>query len=437
MGKNRRMNIDDYMDPDLIDDGSADQATQDFNEADFVLSDVIRYSLNDFKTKLNNNVLIEGGSGTGKTTNVVVPNIRQAVGSYFICDPKGQLYKRWGKYLRDHDYTVKLIDFTHPEKSGGYNPMNYLKSTQDITKLASTITYSNGSENGKNIDPYWDRMTILLLSAIIGYLVETDSPNKTFSAILDMVNLGEREDDEDKDSKLRRLFVKHKFQNPNSWACKKFESVDAAPFKTYDTIRSTLSAKFAVFDSKELRRMMEKPSIDFTEAAKKKTAVFVTVSDSDRTMDTLVNIFFTQAMNELCQYADDECKDGRLPIPVRFILDDFATNCRIEEFPRMISSIRSRAISVMLMIQAEAQLVQGYGYDAQTIISNCDTFVYLGGNDVQTAYSIAERCDKPMCEILYMPVGHCWVFRRGSKPKSVVLPMLEQPEKAMEQSEER
>ena len=148
-----------------------------------------------------------------------------------------------------------------------------------------------------------------------------------------------------------------------------------------------------------------------------KTVVFVTVSDTDRTLDPLVNIFFTQAMNELCSFADDKCRDGRLPIPVRFILDDFATNCRIDEFPRMISSIRSRALSVMLMIQSEAQLRQGYEHDAQTIISNCDTYVYLGGNDVQTAQAVSERCDKQLSEVLYMPVGSCWVFRRGSKPR--------------------
>jgi type IV secretion system protein VirD4 len=163
--------------------------------------------------------------------------------------------------------------------------------------------------------------------------------------------------------------------------------------------------------------MMSRQGLEFKDISSRKTAVFVTVSDTDRAMDTLVNIFFTQAMNELCQYADNCCENGRLPIPVRFILDDFATNCRIDEFPRMISSIRSRAISVMMMIQSEAQLRQGYDDDAQTIISNCDTYVYLVGNDVQTAQAVSERCDKQLSEVLYMPVGSCWVFRRGSKPK--------------------
>ncbi len=156
--------------------------------------------------------------------------------------------------------------------------------------------------------------------------------------------------------------------------------------------------------------------VDFKQIARQKTAVFVTVSDTDRSMDILANIFFTQAMQALCRYADDECADYRLPVPVRFILDDFATNCRIEEFPRMISSFRSRGISVMLLIQSEAQLEEYYDYDSRTVITNCDTYVYLGGNDVGSAMSVSKRCNKPLDSVLYMPVGSCWVFRRGSNP---------------------
>lgn len=140
------------------------------------------------------------------------------------------------------------------------------------------------------------------------------------------------------------------------------------------------------------------------------------MSDTDRSMDDLANIFFTQAMNELCYEADHHCRGHRLPLDVRFIMDDFATNCRINEFPRMISGVRSRGISTMLMIQAESQLEEGYGRDSSTIIGNCDTYVYLGGNDVNTAESVARRCDMPLSEILYMPVETNWIFRRGERP---------------------
>lgn len=156
--------------------------------------------------------------------------------------------------------------------------------------------------------------------------------------------------------------------------------------------------------------------IDIGSIGRRKRAVFVVVSDTDRSLDSLVNLFFTQAMNELCYEADKKCRNYTLPVPVRFIMDDFATNCKIDDFPRMISSIRSRGISTMLMIQSEGQLAEGYGHDKQTIIGNCDSYVYLGSNDVETAESVAKRCDMPLKKILDMPVGTNWIFRRGSSP---------------------
>lgn len=170
-----------------------------------------------------------------------------------------------------------------------------------------------------------------------------------------------------------------------------------------------------LFDTRELREMLSYDETNIQDIGKKKTALFVVVSDMDRSFDKLANIFFTQAMAELCRVADQECEDQRLPLPVRFILDDFATNCKIEQFPRMISSIRSRGISTMLMIQSESQLRTSYTTDDKTIISNCDTYVYLGGNDVETAQAVAHRCDVPLRKILEMPVGTCWIFRRGEK----------------------
>lgn len=178
----------------------------------------------------------------------------------------------------------------------------------------------------------------------------------------------------------------------------------------------TLTATLGNLSSKEINKMLSKDEIDISSLGRKKTVLFVVVSDTDRSMDTFVNLFFTQAMNELCRYADEKCPNSTLPVPVRFILDDFATNCRIAEFPRMISYIRSRGISVMLMVQSEGQLEEGYGADGKTIISNCDTYIYLGGNDTATATAIAERSDLPLCDILNMPVGYNWLFRRGQAP---------------------
>lgn len=400
--------------PDIETQG---RAAEEFRSGRLIAARDAAYPLDDIASKRNNNVLVVGAAGTGKTRHFVTPNILEAVGSMFVCDPKGQLCKQYGRYFEGKGYKVRQIDFVHPERSDGYNPMDYIRNTHDITKLAAVIVDAKESE-GTNADPYWDRMTETLISSLIGYLIETRSKDKDFHGILDLLLKSESYDPDsyNKNSELKEMFERHKRLNPRSWAAEKFFQAYAAPQKTYDTIRTTLSAKFCELDTEEIRQMMHRGGFDFRRVAQEKTVVFVTVSDTDRSMDSLVNIFFSQAMNELCSYADDECPEGRLPIPVRFFLDDFATNCRIEEFPRMISSIRSRGLSTILMLQAEAQLRSCYGHDAQTIISNCDTYIYLGGSDIDTAGNIAERCDCPLADVLYMPVGECRIFRRGERP---------------------
>ena len=416
------IDIDDIIFDDLKDDKllRAKEAREEFNGSELIIAKDCRYSLDDFKTQLNNNVLVVGGSGTGKTRTIVTPNIHQAVGSYVISDPKGNLHKKYGKYLTKKGYRIRVIDFTRPEMSDCYNPMMRVRTTQDILKMASVLVNEKASTN-THADPFWDSMAIMLVSAIIGYMIETEYQPCNFSSILNLVREGDRPSEDNRHSKLQKRFAALKLIDPQSWACAQFDSVDTSPRKTYDTIRATLAGKFARFDSKELQEMMNGNDLDLAAIGQEKTAVFVIVSDTDRTMDSLANIFFTQAMNALCEYADNKCEDSRLPIPVRFFLDDFATNCKIEEFPRMISSIRSRGISVMLMIQSEAQLTQGYAEDGMTIISNCDTYVYLGGNDVATAEAISKRCNKPLGQVLNMPIGSCRVFRRGSQPVYSVL----------------
>lgn len=396
---------------------NARRAGEEFAGGSMLIAEGCAYSLNDFKTGLNNNVIVVGGSGCGKTRNIVTPNISQGVGSYLISDPKGDLYKKFGGYLRKKGYDVRVINFAHPELSCSYNPLHYIKSTQDIVKFSSLLVNDKRSADSKR-DPYWDLISATLLSAVIGLIKEDGNTACTFGTILSLVRGGIRESDSSHVSALSILFDEHEKTHPDSWACAQFKGVNVAPDTTYDCILSTLCAKFAALDSKELNRMMSGKYFDFSSLGCRKTAVFVVVSDTDRTMDALANIFFTQAINALCDFADTRCKNNRLPIPVRFILDDFATNCRIEEFPRIISSIRSRGISVMLLIQSEAQLRQGYDEDALTIISNCDTYAYIGGNDVETAVNISLRSDRPLPEVLYMPIGDCIVFRRGSKPVS-------------------
>lgn len=434
-----RKNFDEFEYFDDIFDSAEDfvlppeEATKEFKNGKMVIAENCEYNLDDYKTRLSNNVLIVGSVGCGKTRHIVTPNIYEAVGSYVITDPKGNLYKQYGDYLRSKGYDVKLLDFTNPKKSVRYNPFAYIKNTQDILKLSSAIVADERSKDSKS-DPFWERNATSLMNAIVGYLYEKDkeegTKNCNISNILELLRKGERSDEDSKFSELSTRIRSHRIKHPKSWAYEQFKNVDSAPYKTYDTIRTSLSASLYAFDTVELKEMLKTNDFSFRDIADRKTAIFITVSDTDRSLDDLVNLFYTQAMNELCYYADTECVDNRLPIPVRFILDDFATNCKINEFPRMISSFRSRAISVMLMIQAESQLTACYGDNASTIIANCDTYAYLGGNDINTQKAISERTDRPFKEIASMPIGDCWIFRRGSKPVSS---RLVNPEKCIEE----
>ncbi len=381
-----------------------------------ILGQDVSFSLDCRQTRLNNNVLVVGTSGAGKTRSIVTPNLLQASGSYVISDPKGTLYKKYKAYLEGKGYTVKKLDFTDPKNSSHYNFFEYIKSTQDIMKTAHILTYS--SEMSGTNEMFWQESTQLLLQAVMALLIEQD--NKKLQNLRYMMDLISRcqinENDSSSATQLDLLMKAMKNKNTDSYAAKTYEKFRIAAGRTLKSILISAFATLGNYDTPEINAMTEYDDIDIPSLGKQKTAIFVIVSDTERSMDGLVNIFYTQTMNELCRYADKECEDGCLPIPVRFIMDDFATNCKIEEFPRMISSIRSRGISTMLMIQAESQLAKCYGYDGKTIIGNCDTYVYMGGNDIETAASVAERCDVPMKKILYMPVGTVWIFRRGQNP---------------------
>ena len=374
------------------------------------------YSLDSYETKVNNNVLVVGTSGAGKTRSIVTPNLLQAIGSYVVSDPKGNLYKKYKRYLREQGYVVKKLDFTDPKHSAHYNFFRYINSTQDIVKIAHMLIYQR--KGGYHIDPFWDQASQLLVQAVIAYLRERCKPgDQSLHSVLRIINLYQAEGNlEENKTTLDRMMEELGRRNPDSYALSTYTKFRVAANKTLRSIMISVNARLGLFDTPEISEMTKSDDIDFASIGKRKTALFVTVSDTDRSLDGLVNIFFTQAMNELCRYADMECEDNRLPVPVRFILDDFATNCKIEEFPRMIASIRSRGISAMIMIQAESQLTEGYGDDGKTIIGNCDTYVYLGGNDVETAKAVAARCDMPVKKILNMPVETNWIFRRGQMP---------------------
>ena len=384
---------------------------------EMIIAEGVSYSLNCYETKLNNNVLVVGTSGAGKTRSIVTPNLLQATGSYIVSDPKGNLYEKYGPYLKNQGYEVKKLDFTDPENSAHYNFFKYIRKTQDINKISHMIIYSKG-QDGYKPDPFWDEASELLLQALIAYLYEgfrsSEQNLRSVQKLIDACNIDEN--DSGSATILDKLMEAHEKEYEDSYAVSQYKKFRVAAGKTLKSILISLNARIGQFDTPELRELTKYDTIRISGIGMKPTAVFVVVSDTDRSLDGLANLFFTQAMNELCWQADKRCTGNTLPVPVRFILDDFATNCKIAEFPRMIASIRSRGISTMLMIQSEAQLEEGYNKDARTIIGNCDTYVYLGGNDVDTAEAVARRCDVPLKKILNMPVETNWIFRRGQEP---------------------
>ena len=398
-----------------------------------ILGQGVYFSRDDYLTQLNNNVCVVGTSGAGKTRSIVKPNLIQASGSYVVSDPKGNLSKELGPYLEQKGYEVVKMDFIHPEKSIGYNPLDYCRNTQELQHLAHTLVYELEHYNGgisKAADPFWDEASNMLLMALLAYIKETNEiseDEKSFSLLSSMI----REAGEDapdatpKRGEKRRTMLdcrmdKHRKkmekEGRTSWAIDRYRDYNTAPERTWCTINITTLAKMVTFDTPEIRKMLKGSCFDFRKVGQKPMAVFVEVSDTDRSMDALVNLFYSQLMNELCRFADEECKGSRLPVPVQFILDDFATNARIGKFQNLISNIRSRGISAMIMLQSEAQLRAYYGEDAQTIIDNCDTYVYMGGSNPEQAKIVGRRANKLDSTILNMPVGKSWVFRRGQKP---------------------
>ena len=388
------------------------------NSGKMILAEGQEYSLDCYKTQLNNNVLVVGTSGAGKTRSIVTPNLLEATGSYVVSDPKGNLYNKYKGYLESQGYVVKKLDFTDPLNSDKYNFFHYIETTQDIVSVAYMLVYGEKNLGKSSYDPFWDEASQLLLQALIAYLKEGfKAEEQNLHNVLRLVNLCNTTGElECATTTMDRMIEDHRRKYKDSFAVNNYDKFRVAASRTLRSILISVNTKLGLWDTPEVKEMTSSDDMDLTSIGKKKTAVFVIVSDTDRSMDQLANIFFTQAMNQLCRYADKHCEDNRLPIPVRFILDDFATNCKIAEFPRMIASIRSRGISTMLMIQAESQLTKGYGDDDSTIIGNCDTYVYLGGNDVRTAEAVAERCDLPLKRILNMPVGTNWIFRRGQEP---------------------
>ena len=315
------------------------------------------------------------------------------------------------------------MDFVNPGRSIHYNPLSYIKNEQDVIKLSYVLGSVTEDGSPKHYDPFWTQTSRLLFSALIAYVKEAlISEEQNLGTVFEMINMinNYTPSMDEKGMELDYLFKKmgeSPCQNDmRKFAVSQYRKFRVSAEKTLRSIVISTIAGVAGLDTSQMRELMAYDETDICMIGERKTAFFIVVSDTDRSMDVLANIFFTQALNELCTYADTKCRNNRLPVDVRFIMDDFATNCRVDNFPRMIASFRSRGISTMLMLQAESQLKASYGEDGQTIIGSCDSYVYLGGNDLETARAISEKSDYPIQDVLNMPVGESIILRRGENP---------------------
>ena len=323
----------------------------------------------------NINVLVVGGSGSGKSASNSIPNAYQCLGSYIFTDPKGELYDRTAGYLKSKGYKVKVLNLVNPECSDGYNPLAHIRNEIDVDIIANTIV--KGQTGEKASDPFWDDMAEILLKALIWYLISTRPPEE--QNLASCAELVRAANDSGGTSLLGDLINQLDYTHP---ARKNYKSIEIAPEKTRGSILSTLQSRLGKFDSKDIAELTSTDTIDFEEIGQEKTAVYVVSSDTHTTYNFLLTIFFSQMIQQLYDYADKA--GGKLPMKTFFILDEFANIGQIPDFDKKISTSRSRGISFSVILQNLDQLQAVYEKSYETIIGNCDTHVFLGSNSTKT-----------------------------------------------------
>ena len=348
----------------------------------------------------NKNVLVIGGSGSGKTRFYVKPNLMQMHSSYCVTDPKGTIVLECGKMLEDNGYEIKILNTINFKKSMKYNPFAYLRSEKDILKLVQTIIANTKGEGEKSGEDFWVKAEKLYYTALIGYIFyEAPREEKNFATLLDMIDASEvREDDETYMNPIDRLFEALEKKEPTHFAVKQYKKYKLAAGKTAKSILISCGARLAPFDIHELRDLMKEDELELDTLGDKKTALFVIISDTDDTFNFVVSIMYSQLFNLLCDKADD-VYGGRLPVHVRCLLDEFANIGLIPKFEKLIATIRSREISASIILQAQSQLKAIYKDNADTIVGNCDSTLFLGGKEKTTLKELSETLGKETIDL--------------------------------------
>lgn len=346
------------------------------------------------KNARNKNVLIVGGSGSGKTRFWLKPNLMQCHSSYVVTDPKGSIVVECGKLLQRKGYKIKILNTINFKKSMHYNPFAYIKSEKDILKLVTTLI-ANTKGDGKAGDDFWVKAETLLYTALIGYIYfEAPEHEQNFSTLIEFINASEvREDDEDFKNPVDLMFDALEEKDPEHFAVRQYKKYKLAAGKTAKSILISCGARLAPFDIRELREITAYDEMELDTLGDRKTALFIIISDTDDTFNFLVSMAYTQLFNLLCDKADD-VYGGRLPIHVRCLIDEAANIGQIPKLEKLMATIRSREISACLVLQAQSQLKALYKDNADTIIGNCDSMIFLGGKEKTTLKDLSETLGK-------------------------------------------
>lgn len=348
----------------------------------------------------NKNVLIVGGSGSGKTRFWLKPNLMQLHSSYVITDPKGTLVLECGKLLQRNGYRIKILNIIDFKKSMHYNPFAYIRSEKDILKLVTALI-ANTKGEGKSGEDFWVKAETLLYCALIGYIhYEAPGEERNLNTLVEMINAMEvREDDESFKNAVDFMFDALEERSPQHFAVRQYKKYKLAAGKTAKSILISCGAKLAPFDIKEMRDLVAYDEMELDTLGDRKSALFVIISDTDDSFSFVAALMYSQMFNLLCDKADNEY-GGRLPVHVRCLLDEFANIGQIPKFEKLIATIRSREISACVILQAQSQLKAIYKDNAETIVGNCDTALFLGGKEKTTLKDLTEVLGKETIHML-------------------------------------
>ena len=348
----------------------------------------------DPKTARNKNVLVVGGSGSGKTRFFIKPNLMQLHSSYVVTDPKGSIAVECGKLMLRNGYKVKIFNSINFKKSHHYNPFAYIHSEKDILKLVTTLI-ANTKGDGKSGDDFWQKAETLLYTALIGYIhYEAPEEEQNFATLIEFINAMEvREDDETFENNVDLAFKELAQREPNHFAVRQYKKYKLAAGKTAKSINISCGARLAPFDIQELREITMYDELELDTLGDRKSALFLIMSDTDSTFNFLISMIYSQLFNLLCEKADD-VYGGRLPVHVRCLIDECANIGQIPNLEKLMATIRSREISACLVLQAQSQLKALYKDNADTIIGNCDSSIFLGGKEPGTLKELNQALGK-------------------------------------------